>query len=243
MPKKYTNEMLQLFRNIQNIDYIVPEEIPNIDLYMDQITTFMNEHLQSSKRFPEDKILTKTMINNYTKNNLLPPPDKKKYSQEHMLLLIYIYYLKNFLSISDIQSILGPLTERFFHQENGIQLQDIYSEIVKLEKENINPQTRDIIRKLKKSNECFQDVSNPEDKELLSTFAFICMLSFDVWVKKNIIENIIDGTLGDRNKAAKNAAKSSSSKKTSSKGDGANTTASASKADASSNKKSKSPNS
>lgn len=77
MPKKYTNEMLQLFRNIQNIDYIVPEEIPNIDLYMDQITTFMNEHLQSSKRFPEDKILTKTMINNYTKNNLLPPPDKK----------------------------------------------------------------------------------------------------------------------------------------------------------------------
>ena len=84
MQKKYTNEILNLLRSIQNIDYITPDEIPQIDLYMDQVTTFMDEHLRSSKRFEEDKILTKTMINNYTKNNLLPPPVKKKYSSEHM---------------------------------------------------------------------------------------------------------------------------------------------------------------
>lgn len=96
MQKKYTNEILNLLRSMQNIDYITPDEIPQIDLYMDQVTTFMDEHLRSSKRFEEDKILTKTMINNYTKNNLLPPPVKKKYSSEHMLMLIYIYYLKNF---------------------------------------------------------------------------------------------------------------------------------------------------
>ena len=114
MQKKYTNEILNLLRSMQNIDYITPDEIPQIDLYMDQVTTFMDEHLRSSKRFEEDKILTKTMINNYTKNNLLPPPVKKKYSSEHMLMLIYIYYLKNFLSINDIQSILKPLADRFF---------------------------------------------------------------------------------------------------------------------------------
>lgn len=196
MRKKYSNEMIKIIRSMQNIDYITPDEVPNIDLYMDQVTTFMNEHLSSSKRFEEDKILTKTMINNYTKNNLLPPPEKKKYSREHMLLLIYIYYLKNFLSISDIQSILTPLSERFFNQSESPTLNDIYEEIVSLGKANIDSQVKDIIRKLKKSDEAFGDVTDPEDKKLLSTFAFICMLSFDVWVKKNIIENIIDDTLG-----------------------------------------------
>ena len=79
-----------ILTSLDRIDYIRPQEIPNIDLYMDQVTTFMEEHLQSSKRYPEDKILTKTMINNYAKNHLLPPPDRKKYSKVHILLLIYI---------------------------------------------------------------------------------------------------------------------------------------------------------
>mgnify|MGYP000334617862 CR=1 FL=1 len=66
---------------ISGIGYIKPEDIPNIDLYMDQVTTFMEEQLSSTKRYEDDKILTKTMINNYAKNNLLPPPNKKKYSK------------------------------------------------------------------------------------------------------------------------------------------------------------------
>ena len=77
MREKYNREILDLIRSIQNIDFIKPDDIPNIDLYMDQVTTFMDEHLASSKRFDDDKILTKTMINNYTKNKLIPPPQKK----------------------------------------------------------------------------------------------------------------------------------------------------------------------
>ena len=198
MHEKYDRDMIDLLRSIQNIDYIEPDEIPNIDLYMDQITTFMDDHLKSSKRFEDDKILTKTMINNYSKNNLLPPSEKKKYSPEHMVLLLFIYYFKNFLSINDIQSILNPLSDRFFGSTDGLSLSDIYKEIVDLEQENINSQVRDIIRKLKKSGEAFEDVEDPEDKKLLTTFAFICMLSFDVWVKKSVIENIIDDTLGSK---------------------------------------------
>ena len=78
---------------IDKLDYIDPETIPNIDLYMDQVTTFMDSNLQDSKRRSQDKILTKTMINNYAKNNLLPPPIRKKYSKDHILMLIFIYYL------------------------------------------------------------------------------------------------------------------------------------------------------
>lgn len=64
------------------LDYVLPEDLPNIELYMDQVTTFLEEQLKNTKRFEEDKIFTKTMINNYTKNHLLPPSNKKKIFQE-----------------------------------------------------------------------------------------------------------------------------------------------------------------
>ena len=53
--------------SLQQIDYVKPEDVPNIDLYMDQVTTFMDSQLAASKRHDDDKILTKTMINNYAK--------------------------------------------------------------------------------------------------------------------------------------------------------------------------------
>lgn len=89
-----TKDINSILASISRIDYINPDDIPNIDLYMDQVTTFMDAQLKSSKRYPEDKILTKTMINNYAKNDLLPAPVKKRYSKEHLLLLIFIYYFK-----------------------------------------------------------------------------------------------------------------------------------------------------
>ena len=87
-----SNKILHdLLNSLESLEGIRPEEIPNIDLYMDQVTTFMDTQLASSRRFESDKVLTKTMINNYAKNKLLPPPVKKKYSPEHMMLLIFIY--------------------------------------------------------------------------------------------------------------------------------------------------------
>lgn len=78
-----------LLNSLDSLEGIRPGEIPNIALYMDQVTTFMDAQLASSRRFESDKVLTKTMINNYAKNKLLPPPVKKKYSPEHMMLLVF----------------------------------------------------------------------------------------------------------------------------------------------------------
>lgn len=180
-----------ILASVSRIDYIKPGEIPNIDLYMDQVTTFMEDHLASSKRHPEDKILTKTMINNYAKNHLLPPPVKKKYSKEHLFILTFIYYFKNILSINDIQVLLAPLTEKYFSGEESLQLQDIYEEVMKLELEQIQPLAKDVTKKFNKSQESFADVPE-EDHDFLQKFAFICMLSFDVYVKKQVIEHLID---------------------------------------------------
>ncbi len=204
--------IMQIIGSLQNIDYINPSEIPNIDLYMDQVTTFMDEHLNASKRYPEDKLLTKTMINNYTKNALLPSPNKKKYSKEHMLLLIFIYYFKNILSINDIQNLFHPLTERFYNSKDSITLEQIYTQVFEMEKDQIDNLVKDVVRKYSKAKDTFPETENEEDREFLQTFSFICMLSFDVYTKKMIIERLIDKSLSGINKPSENEKSNEKSK-------------------------------
>ena len=188
-----TKDMLNsILSSISRIDYVRPDDIPNIDLYMDQVTTFMEKELASSKRHEDDKILTKTMINNYAKNNLLPPPVKKKYSKEHLLIMIFIYYFKNILSIKDIETVLAPLTEKYFPDGSSFELADIYKEVCKIEKEQLDSIKENVTATYEKSAETFTHLTDGEDKEILQQFAFICSLSFDVYIKKMIIERIID---------------------------------------------------
>ena len=180
-----------ILESISRIDYIKAEDIPNIELYMDQVTTFMESQLESTKRYPEDKILTKTMINNYAKNHLLPPPVKKKYSKEHVLLLIFIYYFKNLLSIKDIETLLAPIAEKDFNSEGNYSVTDIYEEVCQLQKSRIDSLSKDVARKFQVASESFSDA--PEDEqEYLKLFSFICSLAFDVYVKKQLIEKLID---------------------------------------------------
>lgn len=188
-----TNDLLKsILESFDRIDYVKSQDIPNIDLYMDQVTTFMDKKLRKNSRYPDDdKVMTKTMINNYAKNDLLPPPVKKKYSKEHVLVLIFIYYYKGILSISDIQTLLQPITEKFFSAEKDFNIEDIYEEVFSLEKGQIEALKKDVMEKYNCSRETFQDA--PEDsQEFLKIFSFICILSFDVYMKKMLIEKLID---------------------------------------------------
>lgn len=185
------NLLDSIMESLSRIDYIKPETLPNIDLYMDQVTTFMDKQLAASRRYEEDKILTKTMINNYAKNRLLPPPNKKKYSKNHILLLIFIYYFKNILSINDIKDLLTPLTNTYFKEEDGFSLESIYEEVFSLEKEQVEKLKQDVLDKYDTSKTTFRDV-NSDDQQFLQLYSFICMLSFDVYVKKQLIEKLID---------------------------------------------------
>lgn len=188
-----------ILNSLSHIDFIKPEDFPNIDLYMDQVTTFMDTQLSACKRHPDDKVLTKTMINNYTKNNLLPSPIKKKYSKEHMLTLIFIYYFKNILSIGDIQAILNPITDKYFASDLEFNLENIYSEIFQLEEAGIKNMQKDLTRKYQTSLQTFTELPL-EDQEELQHFSFICMLCFDVYMKKQLIERMIDSRLSEKSK-------------------------------------------
>ncbi|MFR8549132.1 MAG: DUF1836 domain-containing protein [Lachnospiraceae bacterium] len=191
MQQEYTNLLSGILSKMGNTDHIRLADIPDIDLYMDQVTHFMEEHLKSSKRYETDKILTKTMINNYTKNKLLPPSEKKRYTKEHLLVLIFIYYFKSFLPLSDIQAILHPLTERFFNSDEEFGIEDVYSEIYSLGKTQISETIHDIMDNFHSAGNSFRDCPE-EDREFMQIFSFICLLSFDIYLKKEVIEKMLD---------------------------------------------------
>ena len=188
-----TNDLLQsILASFDRIDYVKSQDIPNIDLYMDQVTTFMDKNLRKSSRYPEnDKVMTKTMINNYAKNNLLPSPEKKRYSKEHLLVLIFIYYFKNILSISDIQTLLGPLTDKYFKSMDDMDLTAIYNEVFSMEKGQIESLQKELLERYEIAQGTFENAPE-EDRDFLKLFSFICLLSFDVYVKKMLIEQMID---------------------------------------------------
>ena len=181
-----------IVKSLDRTEYVRPEDVPDIELYMDQVTTFMEQRLKPATRNPEDdKIMTKTMINNYVKNHLMPPPDKKKYSKEHMLLLIFIYYFKGFMSIGDIQTLMEPLTRQYFGEDRDFKLEDIYREVFSMEKEEIDSLKKDVIRKFRKAEGTFEEAPE-KGQEFLKMFSFICLLCFDVYLKKMMIEKMID---------------------------------------------------
>lgn len=204
MERSSEESIIDILKKLNEIDYIDPDEIPNIDLYMDQVTTFMDEHLAACRRTDDDKILTKTMINNYTKNDFLPPPVKKKYSKEHMYLLIFLYYFKNVLSINDIQKIFKPLTEMFYNNKSEhVSMEEIYRAIFRMERIQTDNLTKDILRRYKASQNLFPEVTDESEADFLSRFAVICLLSFDAYMKKQIVERLIDETLSGNDKDKK----------------------------------------
>ena len=188
-----SNSLLEsIMASFNRLGHMKIEDIPNIDLYMDQVTTLMEEHLRQSTRYPDqDKILTKTMINNYAKNDLLPPPVKKKYSKEHVLVLIFIYYYKGLLSISDIQTLLDPITEKYFGKGQDFNLETIYNEVFSMEAAKVESLKQEVRDMYAQAQQTFQNAPE-EDVEFLRIFSFICILSYDVYVKKLLIEKLVD---------------------------------------------------
>ena len=151
----------------------------------------MEKHLGELKRYPEDKVLTKTMINNYAKNNLLPSPIRKKYTQDHILLLVFIYYFKNLLNFNDIETILSYITEHHFG-EAPLPLSQVYTEVFTMEHSQMDKLKDDVKAKFETAEKTFSNVEDPVEKDALQLFSFICELAFDVYLKKQMIERLAD---------------------------------------------------
>ncbi len=108
-------------------------EIPSIDLYLDQIISLITDKNAEGSEMFSDRVITKTMINNYSKDGLIKPVKGKKYSKEHIIQMLLIYSLKNTLSINSIKRLLNGVYSEGF---DGEKLADGYDKYVDLKESN-----------------------------------------------------------------------------------------------------------
>lgn len=199
----------ELISYLENLHHVHGSDLPSLELYMDQVTGFMEEHLSSMRRYEEDKALTKTMINNYAKNHILPPPVRKRYNKNHMLILLFIYYYKSMLSLSDIETILHPLNENYFYNKTVPKLKDIYEEVFSFANVEMQNVIEDVKESFQKAQTSFSEKDphfetlSIEEREDLQQFCFFSLLAFEVYLKKQLLEKMVDAMAEKQNKKEK----------------------------------------
>ena len=174
-------------------DKITLGDIPDIDLYMDQVIQLFESKFKMSKRNADEKVLTKTMINNYAKGKVFFPIKNKKYSKRHLILISLIYQLKGTLSISDIKTILEPLNKKTVDED--FQLDDLYASFLHLTEQNAHQFKQDILESIteaKKEGEQLGGNMDDCDVEYFEKFLLIASLSHMSQLYKRAAENLVD---------------------------------------------------
>ncbi|MFS0674303.1 DUF1836 domain-containing protein [Ornithinibacillus sp. 179-J 7C1 HS] len=183
-------------KNIDNLieelhldNQLLLEEMPDLGLYMDQVIQIFENKLQQSKRNEEDKVLTKTMINNYAKGKLFFPIQNKKYSKKHLVLISLIYQLKGALSINDIKITLDKLNGKITNDDFNVE--KIYSSYLKLSEFNIERftgDTKDAREEVAREVSELQD----EDSEYLEQLLLIASLVNMSNLYRKLAEKLVD---------------------------------------------------
>ncbi len=177
-------------QKINTFTIVEISDIPNIDLYIDQVTTFIDNVLQPYKRSDESKILTKTMINNYTKAKVFPPPIKKKYGKMHIMLLIMLFHLKSVLSIKDIAILFEPifLASSNSKSETEKQIEQLYQGFIGLQKSTIT----NMKLSTDTSNTIHQEDILYNYSDDMKKIMFVLLLSIRANMEKQLAEHILD---------------------------------------------------
>ncbi len=192
------DDILNLIDDLSLLDDIKPSDIPDMNLYMEQVTTLIEDKLGHLKRSDDDKLLTKTMINNYTKSGILMPPKNKKYSKQHIILLIIIYYLKQILSINDIHTLLTPILNSMDTTDDDIiSITDIYSTFLELKNDEFKSYYSDFNEKFKVIEKKVDEISS-ENKDTAGLFLTVIMLVAQADAQKRLAEKIIDKYFNDK---------------------------------------------
>lgn len=142
-------ELKDKFKELNLQNQLTLEEMPELDLYMDQVIQLFDSKFNECKRNKDDKALTKTMINNYAKGKLLMPIKNKKYSKEHLILMSLIYNFKTSISIGDIKESLKVIVNSYENKEE-YPLRELYQLYLNEYKDDLSDIEKSIEDKFKK---------------------------------------------------------------------------------------------
>ncbi|MFD6508446.1 DUF1836 domain-containing protein [Bacillus sp. NPDC060175] len=162
------------------------EDIPNVDLYVDQVVQLFENTYADTTRTDDEKVLTKTMINNYAKGKLFIPIKNKKYSKEHMILISLIYQLKGALSINDIKSSLENINAPLI-SDDTFELNTLYKDYLSLNDANVGNFKHDVNNRVKEVNEV-SSLEDPKLEKFLLLTSFVTMSN----MYRRLAEKLVD---------------------------------------------------
>lgn len=186
--------LLRIVEKLSSCKDIQLSDIPCIDLYVDQVTTLFDDKLGDTKREPSEKVLTKTMINNYTKSKIIMPPKNKKYNKNHMILLSMIYNLKQILSINDIKLLFDSLFNKANESKGALKedLDELYAAYLTIKEDDMKNYSGYFSNVLDHvmtiSSE--KDIGTINDKQTL--MLLVLALTAQAAFNKRLAESIID---------------------------------------------------
>lgn len=194
------DDLKKILENISSNDEIKLSDIPSLELYMDQITTLFEDKLHGLKRDSDDKILTKTMVNNYTKAKILMPARSKKYNKQHIILLALIYNLKQTLSINDIHTFFEPIIKDIVSQNENINsLDDIYSVFLEIKNEDMNDFYQRLESKINLIDSRIDKLDN-KNNSISKLILLVLLLTNEANMLKRMSEKIIDNFFAGNSK-------------------------------------------
>ncbi|EOQ19945.1 MULTISPECIES: DUF1836 domain-containing protein [Bacillus] len=177
------NKLLETLHLEKNITL---EDIPNVDLYVDQVVQLFENTYADTTRTDDEKVLTKTMINNYAKGKLFIPIKNKKYSKEHMILISLIYQLKGALSINDIKSSLENINESLL-SDDSFELNMLYKDYLSLTENNVQSFKQEVNNRISEVSE----ISSLEDQNLEKFLLLTSFVSMSNMYRR-LAEKLID---------------------------------------------------
>lgn len=180
------NELKEKFKELNLQNQLTLDDMPELDLYMDQVIQLFDSKFNDSKRNEEDKALTKTMINNYAKGKLLMPIKNKKYSKDHLILMSLIYNFKTSLSIGDIKESLNKIVKAYENEEE-YPIRDLY----RLYLEGYEDDLKDVEKNIE---EKFNKIENNKisDDEFIRNFVLLSSFINMSNMYRKISEKLID---------------------------------------------------
>ncbi|MFA1819130.1 DUF1836 domain-containing protein [Virgibacillus oceani] len=180
-----------IIKDIHLDTHLSLEEIPDLELYMDQVIQLFEKKFAETKRNEDEKVLTKTMINNYAKGKLFFPIKNKRYSKEHVILISMIYQMKSSLSIQDVKQTLGRLNEKI--DEDSFSVQALYKKYIHLVEANNDIFEEAVETHTEQVAEEVQELKDNESaylEQLLLITSFTMMSNFYRKAAEKLVDNM-----------------------------------------------------
>lgn len=174
------------------------EDIPEIDLYIDQVIQLFEKKLSGTKRYENDKILTKAMINNYAKGKLFFPIENKKYTRNHIMLISLIYGLKGQLAINDIKQSLQELNEMIVKDEQ-FNLEDFYEIYLHFSHKNAEKFKEEFSRITGEATDKIREWKNGENDYLIQLLLIASLVHMGNLYKRTA-EKLVDLIIEEKGK-------------------------------------------